>query len=100
LKKCLRVNPIACDAFGYCAEILPEMVTLDEWGFPIIGADPVPPALLDLAFKAVDDCPRRALILVDEPRSTSSRASRSSTARMSREQAVSSPRDHPGVIVR
>lgn len=23
-----------CDGFGYCAEILPEVLSLDEWGFP------------------------------------------------------------------
>jgi ferredoxin len=85
MKQHLRVDPIACDAFGYCAEILPEMVTLDEWGYPIAAGDPVPPALLDLALKAVCDCPRRALMLVDDPSVTSSRASRASATRTSRE---------------
>jgi ferredoxin len=33
----LRVDPIACDGRGLCAEILPELITLDDWGFPIIG---------------------------------------------------------------
>ena len=69
-------------------------------GYPIVDADPVPSALLDLAFKAVDECPRRALMLVDDSRLTSSRAFRASTARTNREQAVSSPLDHPGVTVR
>ena len=32
----LRVDPVACDAFGYCAELLPERVTLDEWGYPVV----------------------------------------------------------------
>jgi len=59
----LRVNPVTCDAFGYCAELLPEVVSLDEWGFPVIGAGPVPPRLADLAERAVRDCPRRALFL-------------------------------------
>ena len=30
----LRVDPIACDGRGLCAETLPEMITLDDWGFP------------------------------------------------------------------
>ena len=32
----LRVNPIACTGHGVCAELLPELVTLDEWGYPIV----------------------------------------------------------------
>jgi ferredoxin len=59
----LRVNPITCDAFGYCAELLPEIVGVDEWGYPILDDAPVPPHLVDLAARAVRDCPRRALFL-------------------------------------
>ncbi len=59
----LRVDPVACDAFGYCAELLPEMVGLDEWGYPVLADGVVPPPLLDLARRAVRDCPRRALFL-------------------------------------
>jgi ferredoxin len=63
----LRVDPVACDGFGYCAELLPELVATDEWGYPVVTGAPVPPALLALARRAVADCPRRALALVDEP---------------------------------
>ncbi len=63
----LRVNPIACKAHGLCAELLPELIRLDDWGFPIIDDDRVPPELLDLARKAVDVCPTLALLLEDEP---------------------------------
>ena len=41
----LRVNPIQCTGHGVCAELLPELVTLDEWGYPIVDPRPVPPAL-------------------------------------------------------
>ena len=41
----LRVNPIQCSGHGVCAELLPELVTLDEWGYPIVDPGPVPPAL-------------------------------------------------------
>jgi len=41
----LRVNPAACSGHGVCAELLPELVTLDEWGYPVIDGAPVPPAL-------------------------------------------------------
>ena len=39
----LRVNPIACTGHGVCAELLPELVALDEWGYPIVDPRPVPP---------------------------------------------------------
>ena len=32
----LRVNPINCTGHGVCAELLPELVTLDEWGYPVL----------------------------------------------------------------
>jgi len=63
----LRVDPVACDAFGYCAELLPERVTLDEWGYPIVDGTPVDSSLVDLALRAAVECPRRAL-LVEEVR--------------------------------
>jgi ferredoxin len=59
----LRVDPIACDAFGYCAELLPELVRLDEWGYPVIDDGPIAPNLIDHARNAVRECPRRALFL-------------------------------------
>jgi ferredoxin len=59
----LRVDPVACDAFGYCAELLPERVTLDEWGYPVIDGRPIGPHLLELATRAAAECPRRALHL-------------------------------------
>ena len=59
----LRMDPVACDAYGYCAEILPEHVTLDEWGYPVLDGYPVEARLVDLASRAVKDCPRRALRL-------------------------------------
>jgi ferredoxin len=64
----LRVNPVACDAFGYCAELLPEIVLRDEWGYPILKEGPIPPRLFDLAQRAVRECPRRALLIEEVPR--------------------------------
>ena len=63
----LRVDPVACDAYGYCAELLPELIGVDEWGYPVVSSGAVPAKLVDLARKAVADCPRRALALVDAP---------------------------------
>ena len=60
----LVVDPIACDGAGVCAELLPEMITLDPWGFPVIDGGEVPPNLVDLARRATTSCPRLALTLV------------------------------------
>ena len=59
----LRVDPVACDAYGFCAELLPERVTLDEWGYPVVDGRPVEANLVDLATRAAAECPRRALHL-------------------------------------
>jgi ferredoxin len=58
----LRVDPIACDGRGLCAELLPELITLDDWGFPIIRDD-VPAHLLDDARGTIRACPKLALRL-------------------------------------
>jgi ferredoxin len=58
----LRVNPIACTAHGLCAELVPELITLDPWGYPIMPSGPVPDELIGLARKAVADCPTLALL--------------------------------------
>ena len=66
----LRVNPIACTGHGSCAELLPELVALDEWGYPLLadGAHgPVPPELRQRARRAVRDCPALALSLTAGP---------------------------------
>ena len=59
----VRVDPVACDAFGYCAELLPERVTLDEWGYPMVDGAPLGRELVELATRAAAECPRRAFHL-------------------------------------
>ena len=59
----LRVNPIACEAHGMCAELLPERITLDEWGYPLIDDRPLEAALLDHAKRAAQACPTFALLV-------------------------------------
>jgi len=63
----LRVNPILCTGHGLCAELLPEQITLDEWGFPLLADQHVPKSLRKLARRAVTDCPALALMLVADP---------------------------------
>jgi len=59
----LRVDPILCDAHGHCAELFPELITLDEWGYPIVSDEPIPPELAEHARRAVSMCPRLALAI-------------------------------------
>lgn len=59
----LRVNPIDCHAHGMCAELLPEMISLDEWGYPILDGRPIPTELIDHAERAAEACPTFALLV-------------------------------------
>ncbi len=72
----LRVDPVACDAYGYCAELLPERVSLDEWGYPIVDGTPVDAGLVGQAIRAAAECPRRAIRLERVPVDLESRESR------------------------
>jgi methionine sulfoxide reductase heme-binding subunit len=63
--KRLLVNPIACSGHGLCAELLPELIALDQWGYPVLADQPVPPRLARRAVRAVTDCPVLALRLTD-----------------------------------
>ena len=59
----LAVDRIKCDGRGLCAELLPELIRLDDWGYPIIAPGPVPDYLRPLAERAVEDCPVLAVAL-------------------------------------
>jgi ferredoxin len=62
----LRVNPITCKAHGICAELLPELISLDEWGYPLLDPEPVSDELMVHARRAVADCPTLALMLTKD----------------------------------
>jgi ferredoxin len=64
MSKRLAVNPIACTGHGLCAELLPERVTLDEWGYPIVRGEPLPDFQMKDAKRAVAACPTLALLLL------------------------------------
>ncbi len=59
----LRINPIACDRRQLCAELLPELITLDDWGYPIVTDREVPAYLLPHARRAASLCPTLAVLL-------------------------------------
>jgi ferredoxin len=53
----LAVDRIACTGHGICAGLLPEQVTLDELGYPVVQAAADP----DMGDIAIRLCPARAL---------------------------------------
>lgn len=57
------VDRTRCDGRGLCAELLPELIQLDDWGYPIIAAGVVPGRLSKHARRAVATCPVLALAL-------------------------------------
>jgi ferredoxin len=59
----LRVDPIACDRHGLCAQLVPERISLDDWGYPIVDPTPIGPELAAHARRAVNACPVLALTL-------------------------------------
>jgi ferredoxin len=59
----LRINPIACEGHGLCAELLPELMALDDWGYPYPMTVAVPPSFEALAARAVKVCPTLAIQL-------------------------------------
>ncbi|MEA2459039.1 MAG: ferredoxin [Thermoleophilaceae bacterium] len=63
MRERLVVDPIKCTAHGMCAELFPEWIELDEWGYPIVRPDAVPPHLREHAVEAVRACPTMALSL-------------------------------------
>ena len=66
MKTRLTVDPIACTGHGACAELFPEWIRLDDWGYPMVDRAAVPDELLPHARRAVAACPTLALRLVAE----------------------------------
>ena len=77
MKHVLQLNPIACSGRGLCAELLPEIVRLDDWGYPIIAPGGVPSELTAHARRAVESCPMLALSLARVDDALQSERSRS-----------------------
>lgn len=64
----LTVDPIACDGRALCAELLPGLIALDDWGFPIMPPGSIPATAEKDAATVVRLCPRLALRLERAPR--------------------------------
>jgi len=63
----LLVDMIKCDGHGICAELFPECIRLDDWGYPIVDGRDIPHELLSHARRAVTACPTLALRLEKGP---------------------------------
>jgi ferredoxin len=59
----LTVDWTRCTAHGLCAELLPELVGLDDWGYPVVADGAVPPELEKHAVAAREACPAIAVRL-------------------------------------
>jgi ferredoxin len=69
------IDRIRCDGRGICAEMLPEVFALDDWGYPMLRNRSVPADLEGLARRTAETCPVLALTLVrgDTPDGAASR---------------------------
>ena len=59
----LILDPISCDGRGVCADLLPERIELDDWGYPMIDPAVMSGLVLEHARRAVAACPVLALRL-------------------------------------
>jgi ferredoxin len=57
----LVLDPSACDGHGLCAELFPEGIALDDWGYPIIRPGDIPTQHVPHARRAASACPKLAL---------------------------------------
>jgi ferredoxin len=56
----LVVDPTACDGQGLCAQLFPEGIVVDDWGFPIVRGTVAADEVVH-ARRAVSACPALAL---------------------------------------
>ena len=67
----LHIDWTRCDGRGLCTELLPRVLTRDQWGYPLSRDGTAEPVVrndeMDDAFEAVDLCPRLALSLHTTP---------------------------------
>jgi ferredoxin len=61
----LLVNPILCTGHGVCAELVPELVEMDPWGYPLVATAALSDELVPHARRAVSSCPALALQIDD-----------------------------------
>ncbi len=58
----LRLDSTRCSGYGRCAEHLPSIFELDEWGYAGLKLDgEVPDGEQEAARQAIADCPEHAI---------------------------------------
>lgn len=57
----IDVDWTRCDGHGLCSRLLPEQITLDEWGYPVLVGAELKPELVKAARQAAMACPALAL---------------------------------------
>jgi len=61
----LVLNPILCDGRGLCHDAAPDLIELDEWGYPVLPGGGLRAVLTRADRKAAEDathaCPVLAL---------------------------------------
>lgn len=66
----LHIDWTRCDGRGLCTELLPDLLTRDDWGYPLSINNSREPEILDedlrYAKAAVKRCPRLALTLISD----------------------------------
>jgi ferredoxin len=61
----IEIDWTRCDGHGLCAQLLPDRIVLDEWGFPIIASTPIRDDEQVNVRRAIGVCPALALRLAD-----------------------------------
>ena len=64
----VHVNPQVCAGFGVCLGLCPEVFELHDDGYAVVVVSDVPPEFEDAVRQAVNQCPARAISLIDDPR--------------------------------
>jgi ferredoxin len=59
----IEIDWTRCDGHGLCAELVPDRIVMDEWGFPLIRRATVRSSELVDTRRAVAMCPALALRL-------------------------------------
>lgn len=63
----IQIDPIRCDGYGYCVELLPELLSFDDWGYPIVNHSELGTAdEVALAKRVEHLCPRLAFRVLRE----------------------------------
>ena len=63
-----EVDWARCTGHLVCAELVPELIHPDDWGYPIVAPGPIPAELSRHARRAKAACPALALRLAADSR--------------------------------